>query len=78
MNTLEIRKPLSLELGLRATLAKSFGNLLLAIENWRHRGRQTEIDAYLGQSLNMSDLERRLREVQYPQEHQGGAFSDQF
>jgi hypothetical protein len=74
MNTLEIRKPLALDLGLRGTVAKTFGELLRKIENWRQRSRQTEIDAYLGQSLNMSDLERRLREVQYPQEQQGRGF----
>jgi hypothetical protein len=68
MNTLEIRKPLVVDFGLRAVLPKLISAPLLAFENWRQRSRQSEIDAYLGQSQNMSDLERRLREVQYPQQ----------
>ena len=67
MNTLEINKPLTVEFGLRAGLARLFGSLLLALEDWRHHSRQDELDVYLGQSLNLSDLERRMREAQYSQ-----------
>jgi len=74
MNTLDIRKPLTVGFGLRAGLARVFGVLFLALEDWRHHSRQRELDAYLGASLNLSDLEHRLREAQYSQVQQGRGF----
>jgi hypothetical protein len=74
MNTLEIQKPAHIDIGLRAAFYRILGSTRDALESWRQRNRQSELDAYLGLSQNMSDLERRLREVQYPQDPQGRGF----
>lgn len=65
MNTLPIRKPIDLDTGFFAPLAALFSAWAARFSAWRLSTEQRDLEAYLGASQNMADLDRRLRDAQY-------------
>ena len=65
MNTLGIEKPLSLDIGLCSGLAGLLATWAERIADWHHHSRQRDLEAYLGASQNIADLEQRLQNSQY-------------
>ncbi len=69
MNTLPLRKPIDVDTGLFAALAALFAAWTARISAWRLSTEQRDLETYLGASQNMADLDRRMRDAQYGDQH---------